>query len=365
MSVALTGSASGNDFDGNIPTTIIIPNGAISGNINLVVRDDNLEEEAETANFTISNPSAGITLGNTTSVSATIEASDQVERVDIPLGDEGGTNDFSDRTDNLNITAGSGNDNITSGSGADKITSGGGDDVINAGSGSNIIDAGPGNDVIVGSGQSGIDNQIDGGEGIDTVTYNGTRASFPVTKRGDTVQVGNNTDFLTNVERLQFTDETISVDDLQEDLLDDPLFRFQNSSVPGTYLFAGAGEAENIRNNFSPPFVEEGEAFKVSLEQNDDLVRFNRFQNTSVPGTYLFATEGESVSIRQNFPNFVEEGIAFYAYDSNANIGEDVFRFQNSQRPGTYIFVLAEEAQNIRDNFPNFVEEGIAFEVTL
>ena len=89
----------------------------------------------------------------------------------------------------------------------------------------------------------------------------------------------------------------------------------------------------------------------------------NRFQNSNIPGTYLYAGEEESKSIREKFPNFIEEGIAFYVYPGSANIGVDFYRFQNLDVPGTYILVGPEERQNILDNYPNFVEEGIAFEV--
>lgn len=148
------------------------------------------------------------------------------------------------------------------------------------------------------------------------------------------------------------------------DTLGDPLFRFQNSNLPGTYLFAGEGERENIRANF-PNFIEEGFAFNVSLEAGDDLIRFNRFQNSLVPGTYLYATDVESANIRANFPNFIEEGTAFYAHGADANKSVDYYRFQNSLVPGTYIFVGESERQNIIANFPNFIEEGVAFEVAI
>ena len=147
-------------------------------------------------------------------------------------------------------------------------------------------------------------------------------------------------------------------------LLNTPINRFQNRSLPGTYLFAGAEESQNIRSNF-PNFIEEGPAFKVATEPEDILIRLNRFQNSNVPGTYLYAGEGESQAIRENFPNFIEEGIAFYVYPGSANIGVDFYRFQNQDVPGTYIFVGSEERQNILNNFPNFVEEGIAFEVAI
>jgi peptidyl-prolyl cis-trans isomerase A (cyclophilin A) len=95
------------------------------------------------------------------------------------------------------------------------------------------------------------------------------------------------------------------------------------------------------------------------------LIQFNRFQNSLVPGTYLYASEQESVNIRQNFPNFREEGTAFYAYGADANRGVDFYRFQNTLIPGTYLFVGEGERQNILANFPQFREEGVAFEVAI
>lgn len=178
----------------------------------------------------------------------------------------------------------------------------------------------------------------------------------------------------------QVSQDTFSVNIIDDtnpfnplDLLDVQLFRFQNSDRPGTYLFVNEEESQSVQQNF-PNFVLEGEAFKVSSqpasfqspdESTDELVRFNRFQNSNVPGTYLYATEGESVSIRQNFPQFEEEGIAFYAFSADANIGVDYYRMQNTQVPGTYIFVNEEERNQILTSFPQFVDEGIAFEVAL
>ncbi len=159
----------------------------------------------------------------------------------------------------------------------------------------------------------------------------------------------------------------VTPSDTPGNLLNDPIFRFQNGNLPGTFLFAGERESESIRQNFSPPFIEEGKAFNVSLEENDELIRFNRFSNNQVQGTYLYATEAESVSIRENFSDvFTEEGIAFYSYGADANKGVDVIRFRNKNVAGTYVFVLEEEANSIRQNFSNvFEEEGVAFEVAV
>ena len=143
-----------------------------------------------------------------------------------------------------------------------------------------------------------------------------------------------------------------------------PIYRFHNSALPGTYLFAGPDESQSIRENYSN-FIEEGIGFRVGFEPGDDLMQMNRFHNSSVPGTYLYAGEAESQNIRENYPNFIEEGIAFYVHSGSSDIGVDFYRFHNQDMPGTYIFVGAAERENILANYPNFVEEGVAFKVDI
>ncbi|MBE9197246.1 MULTISPECIES: PD40 domain-containing protein [Synechocystis] len=153
------------------------------------------------------------------------------------------------------------------------------------------------------------------------------------------------------------------------DTLTSPFFRFQNTNQPGTYLFVSAGEASSIRSNPGlSQFVEEGIAFRVALQKTDPLQQaFFRFQNTSLPGTYLFANEGEAAAIRSNpnLSNFVEEGLAFYAYGPGTGNGTaDFTRFQSVGVPGTYLFTAPGETSSVIGN-PNFVREGIAFSAAL
>ncbi len=149
-----------------------------------------------------------------------------------------------------------------------------------------------------------------------------------------------------------------------DSLLKTPLYRFQNQEQVGTYLYATGGESESIRRNF-PQFAEEGFAFFVGMSPNDDLTPMYRFHNNDIPGTYLYAGEEESQTIRQNYDNFREEGLAFYVYGAGSNQGTSIYRFQNVNIPGTYLFVGDTERRNILANFPNFVEEGIAFKVEI
>ncbi|MDJ0651006.1 MAG: hypothetical protein QNJ60_20120 [Xenococcaceae cyanobacterium MO_188.B19] len=148
-------------------------------------------------------------------------------------------------------------------------------------------------------------------------------------------------------------------------IFDTPINRFQNTDISGTYLFAGEEESKNIRANF-PNFFEEGFAFNVASQPGANLQALYRFQSLITPGTYLFAGEQERISINENFADaFREEGLAFYVYGAGTGLGEEFIRFQNSDRPGTYLFAGEQEAKSIRANFPNFMEEGAAFEVLI
>lgn len=141
------------------------------------------------------------------------------------------------------------------------------------------------------------------------------------------------------------------------------IFRFRNTSIPGSYLYVGEQEAQTIRANFTN-YDEEGFAFQVGIEPGDNLIPFYRFQSNRIPGTYVFIDEQTRGSIDQNPVNgFTEEGLAFYAYGAGSGLGDPIYVFQNSSLPGTFLYVGEEERNGIVANFSNFTELGIAFEV--
>ncbi len=184
---------------------------------------------------------------------------------------------------------------------------------------------------------------------------------------GNTDQTGNPRiiDTTVDIGSFEFTgDDSSTGGGGGSSVLNSPVYRFQNTNQPGTYLFAGGEESNNIRFNY-PEFKDEGFAFNVGIAPNDDLIAIYRFQNLEQPGTYLFANQGERDSILSNYDNFIEEGIAFYVYGADANKGQDIFRFQNLDQPGTYLYVAEAEKNSILNNFKNFVLEGVAFEVSI
>ena len=145
-------------------------------------------------------------------------------------------------------------------------------------------------------------------------------------------------------------------------------FYFGKGIEPGTYLFAGADEGQNVLRNYTN-FRQEGFAFAVGISDNDSLMPMYRFQNLSRQGTYLYVGSEERNSIINNPAyqrTFREEGVAFYVMDNSTSGGTPFYRFQNTSQPGTYLFVGEQERQSIINNptLRNFREEGVAFRVS-
>jgi len=92
VNLALTGGAAAADFTGTIPTQITIANGESSGSVTFTITDDQITEIDETANLTISNPSAGLQLGTTTTGSFTITDNDTAGFDILPIS--GNTSEF-------------------------------------------------------------------------------------------------------------------------------------------------------------------------------------------------------------------------------------------------------------------------------
>ena len=145
-------------------------------------------------------------------------------------------------------------------------------------------------------------------------------------------------------------------------LLNQTIYRLQNSEQSGTYIYVDEEERNSILNNF-PQFNFEGEAFNVSNTPNDDLIAIYRWRNLDIAGTYLYANDQESSNIEANFDNFSNEGVAFYVYPADSNQGNPIYRLQNEDVAGTYLFVGENEKNNIINSFTNFKLEGVAFRV--
>ncbi|VEP17401.1 Alkaline phosphatase [Hyella patelloides LEGE 07179] len=168
----------------------------------------------------------------------------------------------------------------------------------------------------------------------------------------------------TRIQNLAVREDTVLED---SDLLDTEIFRFRRLGGVSSYIFVAEAEAQNIRENFADTFEEEGVAFEVSLEANEELDSLYRFQSNNNPGRYLYVGEEERASINANFSeSFTEEGLAFSVYGAGAGEANEFTRFRNLNSPENYLYATGAEAQNIRDNFATiFEEEGAAFEAEI
>ena len=149
---------------------------------------------------------------------------------------------------NDTVDGAGGNDAIDAGAGDDSIQGGDGNDQIEPGSGNDTVDAGAGDDTI--SGGDGIeDNTIDGGDGIDTVVYQGNQADFLIQLLEDgSVEVGSNSDILTNVEVLSFNDGDILVSEIEPPDPPDP----PEPPEPSALLVFGSIEDDVLDAGISP-----------------------------------------------------------------------------------------------------------------
>ena len=110
-----------------------------------------------------------------------------------------------------------GNDTLNGGAGNDTLEGGDNNDTLNGGNGNDLIDGGAGNDTI----RTGTGNdQVDGGDGTDTVIYDRKLNQVgPIRTAGDTILIGrDNIDTLNNIEFVQFSDITLTADELRTTL---------------------------------------------------------------------------------------------------------------------------------------------------
>ena len=77
VAIDLAGSGiTANDFTGNLPSTLTFEDGATTASFTVAINDDALVEGTETATFSLSNPSAGLVLGNAVAQSVAIADND-------------------------------------------------------------------------------------------------------------------------------------------------------------------------------------------------------------------------------------------------------------------------------------------------
>jgi Ca2+-binding RTX toxin-like protein len=134
----------------------------------------------------------------------------------IVFTDQGDVFDGNFVSDDLAVNTGAGNDSVIDGAGADELVGGQGDDTLEAGAGSDTLFGGDGNDLLIRGGTDTNDvlNVLNGGDGEDTIRLqDGINVNDQIDGGAgvDTLEVlpGDNRDLLVNMETGNVTDGTI------------------------------------------------------------------------------------------------------------------------------------------------------------
>lgn len=254
------------------------------------------------------------------------------------------------------------NFNLTS---SDIIYGLGGDDSFYGGDGGDTFEGGAGND------------WFDGGTGIDTAVFTGGRSQYAIFRNdegvvhvADSFGQRDNTDVLTNVERLVFEGNIVTLT-LDEALIEptDPdnsafqIYRFYNTESGSHFFTTSVDERNSIIENLEG-LTYEGNVFDSNVTDVDGTAVY-RFYNTSNGVHFYTANADEASIIRQSLSNFQDEGIAYYASTDDTNGGTALFRFFNTQN-GSHFFTVSEaERDSIISTLGHYTYEGIAFYVDL
>ena len=141
-----------------------------------------------------------------------------------------------------------------------------------------------------------------------------------------------------------------------------PVFRLNNKSLPGAYLFTAYGSERDSAFAYYN-FGVEGVAFHVKSAPAAGLFPVVRFKD-KVTGAYLFSIyETEIANLRTIYAyRYDEEGVAWYASKTPIAGWSPLYRFQNKLN-GTYTFTAYESERTAMNTTysATFNEEGVAY----
>lgn len=146
-----------------------------------------------------------------------------------------------------------------------------------------------------------------------------------------------------------------------------PVYRIQNTSLPGSYFFTIYDSERFDALKFNPGWKLEGAAFYTATGAADGLSPVYRFRNKT-NGSYVYTIyQSEYQSLLDNYSaTFVLEGVSWYARQTPAPGYTPLYRFRNKTN-GTYLFSAYEgEKDAIVANYSAIFElEGISYYVNI
>jgi hypothetical protein len=141
-------------------------------------------------------------------------------------------------------------------------------------------------------------------------------------------------------------------------------YRFYNTSTGAHFYTVSATEREHVRNNLSPPFNYEGEAFQVANAYAPGLSPVHRFYNTQNGVHFYTISETERAYVLANLPHYTYEGVAYHASEVAGNHLIPFHRFYVPSR-GFHFYTASEEEKNsiIANLGATYRYEGIGYYV--
>jgi len=145
------------------------------------------------------------------------------------------------------------------------------------------------------------------------------------------------------------------------------VMRFWNEQNRAHFFTANPKEVQDILNNPSSGYQNEGNEFDVPKADASGTLAVYRYKNQKT-STYFYTFQVPS-DITPNYPDLVADGIAFNAYTSETKPADaiPIYRFWNEGRSAevgspVHFFTSTESnKQDVIDNFPNFKYEEAGF----
>jgi hypothetical protein len=141
-------------------------------------------------------------------------------------------------------------------------------------------------------------------------------------------------------------------------------YRFYNTRSGAHFYTVNATERDHVRNNLSPPYSYEGEAFRVASAYAPGLSPVHRFYNTRNGVHFYTISEAERAHVAATLPHYTYEGVAYHASEV---AGAHLIPFHRFYVPtkGFHFYTASEaEKNNIIANLgATYRYEGVGYYV--
>jgi hypothetical protein len=141
-------------------------------------------------------------------------------------------------------------------------------------------------------------------------------------------------------------------------------YRFYNTRSGAHFYTVNATERDHVRNNLSPPYNYEGDAFRVASAYAPGLSPVHRFYNTRNGVHFYTISEAERAYVVANLKHYTYEGVAYHASEV---AGANLIPFHRFYVPskGFHFYTASEQEKNhiIANLGATYRYEGVGYYV--